>query len=110
MLANYLATRAHKSAVLVVCRKLDIWPFFKEEFLGRRIRGHAGKAFSSLGGMRRVILSHPSQRGSPQDKKGNVFGHFQALTPQQGGQICVNQAVLLGGVFQKDFPKEICLF
>ena len=45
-----------------------------------------------------------------QEQMGYAFGHFQALTPQQGGQICANQTVLLKGVFQKDFLKEIYLF
>ena len=68
-----------------------------------------GKTLPTLSGRRRwgltgsVTFSHPSGRGSPQDKKGNVFGHFQALTPQQGGQICVNQTGFMEGVFQKDF-------
>ena len=68
-----------------------------------------GKTLPTLSGRRRwglmesVTFSHPSERGSPQEKKGNVFGHFQALTPQQGGQICVDQTGFMEGVSQKDF-------
>ena len=80
--------------------------------------GHCGEAlvsqsvdktFSTLCGSRRrglmesVTFSHPGERGSPQEKKGNAFGHFQALTPQQGGQICADQTGFMEGVFQKDF-------
>ena len=75
-----------------------------------------GKTLPTLSGRRQwgltesVTFSHPCGRRSPQGNKGNVFGQIQALTPQQGGQICVNQTVLLEGVFQKDFLKEIYLF
>ena len=32
---------------------------------------------------------------SPRKRRGVLYGNFQALVPQQGAQICVNQAVLL---------------
>ena len=32
--------------------------------------------------------------------QGNVFGHFEAQAPQPGGQICVNQAGFMTGVFE----------
>ena len=45
-------------------------------------------------------------RGSPQEKRGNVFGHFLTLTPQLGGQICVIQTGFMEGVFSEGFSER----
>ena len=60
--------------------------------------------------MESVTFSHPSERGSPQEKRGNVFGHFLTLTPQQGGQICVIQTGFMEGVFRRIFREGIFCF